>query len=683
MSQITQRSADVAYSNLLKPLDLGPVRLRNRLIMGSMHMRLGFAGDDAKRLAAFYTERAKGGAALIVTGGVAPNRAGRMEEDAAVLDNEDALEGHRRITAAVHEAGAACVMQILHAGRYAKHAMAVGPSDMPSPINPQLPRCLTAQDIEATIEDYVRCAVLARMAGYDGVDVMGSEGYLINEFTARRTNNRTDDWGGTPENRFRFPLEIVGRIRARLGPRFLILYRISAIDLVENGATADETATLARMLEDAGADALATGIGWHESRVPTIAHMVPRGAWRFAAARLKRAVTIPIIASNRINTPELAEEILAAGEADLVALARPLLADPQFLLKARSGRRSTITPCIACNQSCLDHIFTDRTATCLVNPRAGHELDYSPTSAPAPKRFAVAGAGPAGLSFAITAARRGHHVVIFEACGRIGGQLDLARRVPGKEEFGALLEYYEAELDALGVEVRLSTPFDATRVREERFDRVVIATGVRSRTPEIAGIHHAKIAHYPEVLRGEVQVGKRVAIIGAGAIAYDVAEFLTAAPADAPQPTAFHQRWGVDTTTGQAAGGLLHASPEQPSRKVHLLQRTPGRPAARLGISTGWILRTTLKQRDASIATGCTYTAIDDEGLHYAVDGTPHTVNVDNVVVCAGQVSRRRELIEECAHANTPFDVIGGARDAAGLDAQRAIAEGYRLGLEC
>ena len=669
-----------AYPTLLSPVRLGPLHLRNRLVMGSMHTRLPFGEGNPARLAAFYAERARGGVAMIITGGVAPNAAGRMEDGAAVLDSEDALAEHRQIVAAVHDADAAIVMQILHAGRYAKHAEAVGPSNISAPINPVKPRRLSGDEIENTINDYAKCAALAQAAGYDGVDVMGSEGYLINEFTARRTNDRSDAWGGSAANRMRLPVQIIRRMRARVGAAFAILYRISALDLVEDGATVDETLALARALQDAGADALSTGIGWHESRVPTIAYMVPRGAWRFAAARLKRAVAIPVVASNRINTPALAEEILRAGDADLIALARPLLADPAFVVKAQTGRASEITPCIACNQACLDHIFSDRAATCLVNPRAGREFDYISTAAIKVQRIAVAGAGAAGIVFTLTAAARGHHVTLFDAAPQVGGQLEIARRIPGKQEFAALLAHYRDELARLHVDVRLSTALTAEMVRSGHYDRVVVATGVVPRKPRIDGIDHRKVAWYPDVLNGAVEVGRRVAIIGAGAIAFDTAEFLTAEPGHGTAEE-FHAAWGVETSGG-TAGSLTGVPPLPSRREVHILQRSAGRPAARLGISTGWIVRTTLKRRNVAITTGCTYRRIDDAGLHYASGGENRLLEVDNVVICAGQESVSA-LAAALQSTGVAVDVIGGARNAVELDAQRAIDDGYRLGLAC
>ena len=649
--------------------------------MGSMHMRLDFAGHDAERLAAFYSARARGGVGLIITGGIAPNRAGRMEEDAAVLDSDATLDAHRHITDAVHAGGAACVMQILHAGRYARHAMAVAPSAIPSPLGGGLPHQLNIAQINKTIDDYVCCASLAERAGYDGVDIMGSEGYLLNQFVVKRTNQRDDEWGGAFANRIRLPLEIVRRVRTALPRRFTIIFRIPALDLVEDGSTVDETLALARALEAAGADALCTGIGWHESRIPTIASMVPAGTWRFTAARLKRSVTIPVIASNRIDTPELAESLLESGDADLVALARPLLADPDFLSKARSGQPRSITPCIACNQSCLDRIFSGRVATCMVNPRAGNELGSPSAVAPHSRQIAIVGAGPAGLSCAITAAARGHRVVLFEANASIGGQFALARQVPSKRNFGNLIDHYRSELTRLKVDLRLSTPFSLESAMSEKFERVVIATGTQPRVPRIRGIEHPSVSYYPDVLRGAAAIGENVAIIGAGAIAFDVAEFLTDGDNPDTMASDFLARWGVDKIGG-AAGGLIPAVAQRPPRRVTLLQRRPGRAAARLGASTGWIVRAMLKQRGASIITGCEYEEINDDGICYSRDGHHNLLAVDSIVVCAGQQSPR-EVFDECVAAGLNAITIGGALNAEKLDAERAIAEGYRAGLEC
>ena len=604
-----------------------------------------------------------------------------MEEDASVLDSEEGKLGHRIVTDAIHEEGSACVMQILHAGRYAKHPGAVAPSNLQSPINSIQPHALTNEEIEKTIDDYVRCSLLAKDAGYDGIDIMGSEGYLINEFTAPCTNTRHDRWGGNLENRNRFPCTIVQRIRKQVGPRFLILFRVSAADLVTNGSSAEDIIALAQALERAGANALTTGIGWHESRIPTIAYMVPRGAWRSAAAKIKQSVSIPVIATNRINTPELAEDLLRSGEADLVALARPLLADPYFIRKIESANRSSITPCIACNQACLDYIFTNRIATCLVNPRAGRETEFHLTPSSFPKRIAVVGAGAAGLSFSITAASRGHKVTIFEAAPHIGGQLDLASRVPGKAEFGELLRHYESEIQRLEINLHLSTTFTDKLVNSNQFDLLIIATGVIPRLPTIPGISHPKVVRYTDVLSGIATVGKNVAIVGAGAIAFDVAEFLTTPDTNPISVPAFHEKWGVDFN-GNSPGTLVKAAPKKTDKTLHILYRSTSKPASTLGISTGWILRYSLKQQSVLIHAGCSYQKIDDQGLHYTINDQPKVLPVDNVIICAGQESVN-ELANLCFTKEIPFHLIGGAKSAKNLDAQRAISEGYTLGLSC
>ena len=669
------------FETLLSPITIGSLNLKNRLVMGSMHMRLGFSGTEAIKLAAFYEERARGGTSLIITGGVSPNSAGRMEENASVLASEKELPGHKLVTHAIHEVGSACVMQILHAGRYAKHAEAVAPSSIKAPINSFHPHQLSEEEVEKTVHDYLRCALLAKEAGYDGVDIMGSEGYLINEFASPCTNTRSDKWGGSFENRIRFPLEIIKRIRKTIGQDFLILFRISAADLVSNGTTAEETIKFSQALENLGINALTTGIGWHESRIPTIAYMVPRGAWRAAAARIKQSVSIPVIATNRINTPELAEEILSAGDADLVALARPLLADPYFIQKIESNKRSSITPCIACNQACLDYIFTDRVATCLVNPRAGRESEFNFSNTISRKRIAVIGAGAAGITFSITAAARGHKVTIFESAPHIGGQLELARRVPGKEEFSELLQHYASEIHRLGIELHLSTPFNEIDFLNNQYDLLVIATGVKPRVPNIPGISHQKVSLYPDVLNGSVQIGKNVAIIGAGPIAFDVAEFLTATDKSPISVSSFHKKWGVDLS-GNSPGALVKPAPKITDRRLHILYRSHQKPAASLGISTGWILRSTIKQQQVLMHEGCSYIKINDHGLHFSVNEQHKVLPVDNVIICAGQETSV-DVAALCTKKGIPFILIGGAKDSNNLDARRAISEGYALGLTC
>jgi 2,4-dienoyl-CoA reductase (NADPH2) len=669
------------FETLLSPITIGSLNLKNRLVMGSMHMRLGFSGTEARKLAAFYKERARGGASLIITGGVSPNSAGRMEENASVLASEEELPGHKIVTHAIHEVGSACVMQILHAGRYAKHAEVVAPSSIKAPINSFHPHQLTEEEVEKTVHDYLRCALLAKEAGYDGVDIMGSEGYLINEFVSPCTNTRSDKWGGSFENRISFPLEIIRRIRSTIGQDFLILFRISAADLVSNGTTAEETIKFSQALESFGTNALTTGIGWHESRIPTIAYMVPRGAWRAAAARIKQSVSIPVIATNRINTPELAEEILSSGDADLVALARPLLADPFFIRKIESKNRSSITPCIACNQACLDYIFTDRVATCLVNPRAGRESELNLAQTLSQKRIAVIGAGAAGISFSITAAARGHKVTIFDSAPHIGGQLELARRVPGKEEFSELLRHYDSEIHRLGIHLHLSTPFNETYFLNNQYDLLVIATGVKPRIPNIPGIYHQKVSLYPDVLNGSIQIGKNVAIIGAGPIAFDIAEFLNTSDTSPISVSSFHKKWGVDLN-GNSPGALVKPAPTITDRSLHILHRSNQKPAPSLGISTGWILRSALKQQQVLVHEGCSYKNINDQGLHFTVNEQHKVLPVDNVIICAGQESSN-DVAAHCANKGIPFHLIGGAKDSNNLDACRAISEGYALGLTC
>jgi 2,4-dienoyl-CoA reductase (NADPH2) len=673
-----QAMSNQYYPLLLSPITVGTKVLRNRVIMGSLHTRLENEPDAIPRLTAFYSERARGDVGMIITGGTSPNFEGRVEEGAQVLDSKEKLEQHRPIVEAVHAAGSRIVLQVLHTGIYAKHPQIVGPCAISSPINRRVPREMTTEEVEKTIEDFVNCALLAREAGYDGIELMGSEGYLITQFTAPRTNHRTDMWGGSFENRIRFPVEIVRRTRARLGRDFLIMYRISAIDLVEGGLTGDEVDALARAVEAAGADALNTGIGWHESVVPTIATSVPRAAFAFAAARLKKVVSIPVVASNRINMPSTAEEILAKGEADLVSMARPFLADPQFVVKAATGRTDEINTCIACNQACLDHIFTDRLATCLVNPKACHETEFSDTLPEVKRRVAVIGSGPAGLACAATAAERGHEVVLFEAGDDIGGQLNVARRIPGKEqEFAELLRYFRKRIEKAGVEVRLGVRADAPSLAGQGFERVIIATGIKPRTPDIPGADHPKVVGYLDVILGRVPVGERVAIIGTGGIGHDVAELLTAPKAGTQTIPEFLSAWGVDASIS-TPGGLQEPVIEKSARSVTMLQRSTTRPGARLGKSTGWIHRTKLTKRGVPLISGCTYHKVDDAGLHYSVDGEMRLLPVDNVVMCAGQDSDQ-ELANALREAGIGVDLIGGARFASELDAMRAIDEGTRL----
>ncbi|MFG2143375.1 FAD-dependent oxidoreductase [Streptomyces sp. NPDC048696] len=666
------------YPHLLRPLDLGFTTLPNRVLMGSMHIGLEEAENGFERMAAFYAERARGGVGLMVTGGIAPNDAGRPYEGGAKITTEAEAAQHRTVTDAVHAAGGRIAMQILHFGRYAYHQDLVAPSALQAPISPFVPHALTEDEVEQTVEDFVRAAELAKSAGYDGVEIMGSEGYLINEFVAGAVNRRTDRWGGSYENRMRFPVEIVRRTRERVGADFIIIYRLSMLDLVPGGSTLDEVITLARAIEAAGATLINTGIGWHEARIPTIATSVPRGAYTWVTKKLMGSVSIPLITSNRINTPEVAEQLLAEGRADMVSLARPFLADPEFVAKARAGRSETINTCIGCNQACLDHTFSGKITSCLVNPRACHETELVLSPTRRRKNLAVVGAGPAGLAFAVSAAERGHAVTLFDAAAEIGGQLNIAKRVPGKEEFEETLRYYRTQLELRGVDVRLNTTVSAADLADGTYDEVVVATGVTPRTPEIPGRDHPSVVTYLDVLRDGAPVGERVAIVGAGGIGFDVAEYLTdggdAASLDAET---YFRQWGVDTTYGER-GGLRAPERPKPPRTVHLLQRKASKVGAGLGKTTGWIHRTELKHRGVTMVPGVSYDLVDDAGLHITVDGTSAVLPVDTVVLCAGQ-EPRRDLYEELTAAGVTAHLIGGADVAAELDAKRAIDQGTRL----
>ncbi|MGK4579451.1 FAD-dependent oxidoreductase [Kitasatospora sp. HPMI-4] len=667
-----------AYPHLMSPLDLGFTTLPNRVLMGSMHVGLEEAPGGFERMGEFYAARVRGGVGLIVTGGIAPNEEGRPWSGGAKLTCEQEVAQHAVVTAAVHREGGRIAMQILHFGRYAHHPDLVAPSALQAPISPFTPRALTDEEVERTVEDFVRAAELARRAGYDGVEIMGSEGYLINEFIAAATNRREDRWGGSYENRMRFPVEIVRRVRERLGPDFIVIYRLSMLDLVPGGSTLDEVITLARAVEAAGATIINTGIGWHEARIPTIATSVPRGSFAWVTKKVMGAVRIPLVTSNRINTPETAERLLAEGHADMVALARPLLADPDFVAKAGRGRAETINTCIGCNQACLDHTFSGRITSCLVNPRACHETELVLGPTRLRKRIAVVGAGPAGLAFAVSAAERGHAVTLYEAADEIGGQLNVAREVPGKEEFDETLRYFRHRLAAEQVELRLGAAATAEALAAEGYDEIVLATGVTPRTPEIPGIDHPSVLGYLDVLRDKAEVGERVAIIGAGGIGFDVAAFLTD-PGDgaALDRAAFHRQWGIDTEY-RAPGGLGRPERTAAPRGVHLLQRSTGKVGAGLGKTTGWIHRTELRHRGVTMLSGVGYRRIDDAGLHITVDGREETIPVDTVVVCTGQEPRRELYDALLTHGVRPH-LIGGADVAAELDAKRAIDQGTRL----
>jgi len=664
------------YPRLLAPLDLGFVTLKNRVLMGSMHTGLEEAPDGYARMAAFYAERARGGVGLIVTGGISPNLSGRLEPRASQLSFPWQLAKHRVVTDAVHAAGGKIALQILHAGRYAYHPLSVAPSAIRSPITPFKPRALTRWGIRKTIADYARCARLAQRAGYDGVEIMGSEGYLINEFTAPRTNHRDDEWGGALENRIRFPVEIVRRSRESVGAGFIIIYRLSMLDLVEGGSTWDEVVALAQAVEAAGATIINTGVGWHEARVPTIATMVPRAAFAWVTKRLKGSVRLPLIATNRINDPAVAEELLARGDGDMVSMARPFLADAEFVVKAAEGRADEINTCIACNQACLDQIFSRQIASCLVNPRACHETRIVYKPAARKKRIAVVGAGPAGLACATTAAETGHHVTLFDAAAEIGGQFNLARRIPGKEEFAETLRYYGRIIERRGVVLELDRRVGAGDLVD--FDHVVLATGIVPRMPAIAGIDHPKVAGYSEIVMGRREAGKRVAIIGAGGIGFDVGEFLTH-DGGHDEIEAYCAEWGIDRQYRER-GGIQPADGRPPPREVWLLQRKAGKVGEGLAKTTGWIRRTLLKKRGVRMIPGVLYEKIDDAGLHISVDGMPQLLDVDTIVVCAGQ-EPRRELLDAVRKSGVPVTLIGGADVATELDARRAIAQGTEVAL--
>ena len=666
------------YPHLFAPLDLGHVTLPNRVLMGSMHTGLEDRARDFDKLAAYFAERARGGVGLMVTGGIAPNIEGWLKPLGGRLSMPWHVARHRKVTKAVHAEGGRICMQILHGGRYAYHPLSVAPSRIKSPITPFTPRALSNRGVERTIKDFVNCARLAQEAGYDGIEVMGSEGYLINEFVTARTNTRSDAWGGSAEKRMRFPIEIVRRTRAAVGRDFIIIYRLSMLDLVDNAQSWEEIVQLGKGIEQAGASIINTGIGWHEARVPTIVTSVPRAAFVSITAKFKAEVGLPLVTTNRINMPETAEQVLASGAADMVSMARPLLADPEWVNKARAQRSDRINTCIACNQACLDHVFENRMATCLVNPRACNETELRIKPAAQRKHYAVVGAGPAGLAAATTLAERGHAVTLFDVANEIGGQFNMAKRIPGKEEFHETLRYFGHRIADTGVELRLGVMASAEQLQRDGFDAVVVATGVSPRRVNFPGSNDPRVLSYLDVLRDNKPVGARVAIIGAGGIGFDVAEFLVE---HAPSPTTdvvrWSAEWGVDLGHSER-GGLKPAKPQPPLRQVHLLQRSAGKPGARLNKTTGWVHRATLKAKKVEMIGGVSYRHFDDAGLHVQINDQPRVLEVDNLVICAGQ-EPNRALADQLTALGVPVHVIGGADVAAELDAKRAIDQGTRL----
>lgn len=670
--------AHMNFPHLFSPLDLGHTTLPNRILMGSMHTGLEDKSSDYDKLAAYFAERARGGVGLMVTGGIAPSIRGWLKPFGGRLTMPWHVARHRKLTKAVHAEGGKLCMQILHAGRYGYHPLSVAPSKIKSPITPFTPRALSTGGVERTISDFVHCAKLAQNAGYDGVEVMGSEGYLINQFLTARTNQRSDAWGGDAAKRMRFPVEIVRRTREAVGRDFIIIYRLSMLDLVENGQDWQEIVTLAKAIEAAGASIINTGIGWHEARVPTIVTSVPRAGFAWVTKKLKGEVSIPLITTNRINMPDVAEQILATGEADMVSMARPLLADPEWANKAKAGRSERINTCIACNQACLDHVFKNQRASCLLNPRACHETELRIEPAATKKKIAVVGAGPAGLACASTLAERGHAVTLIDQSSEIGGQFNYAKRIPGKEEFHETLRYFRHRLDDTGVTVKLGQAADASTLAADGHDEVVVATGITPRHVHFPGSDDPRVLSYLDVLAHNKPVGQRVAIIGAGGIGFDVAEFLVEhQPSATLDVSRWTREWGVDMQL-ESRGGLAVPAPEAPARQVWLLQRSEGRPGARLNKTTGWVHRATLKAKRVTMLGGVTYERLDDEGLHITIDGKPQVLPVDHVIVCAGQ-EPNRGLADALTQAGIKAHVIGGADVAAELDAKRAIDQGTRL----
>ncbi|MDP5031931.1 NADPH-dependent 2,4-dienoyl-CoA reductase [Paraglaciecola sp.] len=665
------------YPHLLRPLDLGFTTLKNRVLMGSMHTGLEEAPNGHIRMAAFFAERARGGVGLIVTGGIGPNDEGATHKNTKRLDNDESVAHHKMITDAVHEAGGKICMQILHTGRYAYNPALVAPSAVQAPINPFKPKALDEAGIEKQIEDFIFTASQAQKAGYDGVEIMGSEGYFLNQFIAARTNHREDSWGGDYQNRIRLPIEVVRRVRAAVGEKFIIIYRLSMLDLVEGGSSYDEVVELGKAIEKAGATIINTGIGWHEARIPTIATKVPRAAFTWVTAKFRQALSIPVITSNRINTPEVAEAVLARGDADMVSMARPFLADPEFVLKAMENRSDQINTCIGCNQACLDHVFDGKMTSCLVNPRACHETELNIELSTAPKKIAVIGAGPAGLAAATTAAKRGHSVTLFDSATEIGGQFNIAKQIPGKEEFSETLRYFQRQISLLNVELKLNTRVTNEMLNNSDFDEILVATGIKPRTPPIEGIEHAKVLSYIDVIVAKKSVGQKVAVIGAGGIGFDVSEYLShGSETPSLDIPAFMKEWGVDMTFTHRGGieGMV-AKPEASPREIYLLQRKTSKVGAGLGKTTGWAHRAGLVSKGVNMLAGVEYLKIDDAGLHIRLNDEVRILEVDNIIICAGQ-EPLRELVEGLSK---PYQLIGGADVASELDAKRAIDQGTRL----
>ncbi|GLP97934.1 FAD-dependent oxidoreductase [Paraferrimonas sedimenticola] len=672
----------MSYQHLLEQLDLGFTQLSNRVLMGSMHTGLEEEKGGFEKLAAFYAERAKGGVGLIVTGGISPNFRGRLAPDACQLSFPWQVSKHRKITQAVHRYDTKICMQILHAGRYGYHPFSQAPSKIKAPISPFKPSAMSSRQVRGTIKDYANCAALAKKAGYDGVEVMGSEGYLINQFLCERTNHRSDEWGGEFNQRAQFAVQIVKAIRAKVGSDFIIIFRLSMLDLVDKGSSWDEVVALAKWLEEAGVSIINTGIGWHEARIPTIATSVPRAAFAWVTERLKGEVKVPLIATNRINTPEVAEKVIASGQADMVSMARPFLADADFVAKAEANTPELINTCIGCNQACLDHTFSRKRSTCLVNPRACYETEINFASASTNKKLAVVGAGPAGMAFSLYARERGHQVVLFEAKGEVGGQFNLARRIPGKEEFDETIRYFTTQMERNQVELRLNTPFTPEMVAAEGFDEVIVATGVTPRKLSIDGFSGPNVYSYQEVLEGRAVLGNKVALIGAGGIGFDMAHYLCEHGQSSTLDLAQWQaQWGIDPSY-QQRGGLTEpkGSAHRPI-EVHMLQRKTTKPGKGLGKTTGWIHRSVVKQHGVKTHVGVSYTKFDEQGLHYQQDGEDKLLAVDSVVLCAGQESNR-ELMDSLSQSGVPVHLIGGADVAAEVDAKRAIRQAAELAME-